>query len=57
VLREYQVLSGVLVTFVVEETKRLGIVPAPSETALLVSRLHQAMDVLSQATVEAFVTL
>ena len=43
--------------FVVEEMKRLGIVPPPAETALLVSRLHQAVDVLSQATVEAFVTL
>jgi signal transduction histidine kinase len=31
--------------------------PPPAETALLVSRLHQAVDVLSQATVEAFVTL
>ena len=57
VLREYQVLSGVLVTFVVEEMKRLGIAPPPGETALLVSRLYQAVDVLSQATVEAFVTL
>lgn len=57
VLREYQVLSGVLVTFVVEEMKRLGSAPPPAETALLVSRLHQAVDVLSQATVEAFVTL
>ena len=57
VLREYQVLSGVLVTFVVEEMKRLVIVPPPAEIALLVSRLHQAVDVLSQATVEAFVTL
>ena len=46
-----------LVTFVVEEMKRLGIVPPPTETALLVSRLYQAVDVLSQATVEAFVTL
>jgi signal transduction histidine kinase len=57
VLREYQVLSQVLVTFVVEEIQRLGIVPPPAETALLVSRLHRAVDVLSQATVEAFVTL
>jgi two-component system phosphate regulon sensor histidine kinase PhoR len=47
----------VLVAFVVEEIKRLVIVPPPAETALLVSRLHQAVDVLSQATVEAFVTL
>src|SRR5687767_4594035 len=57
VLREYQVLSGVLVTFVIEEMKRLGIVPPPAKTALFVSRLYQAVDVLSQATVEAFVTL
>src|SRR5678815_4594035 len=39
VLREYQVLSGVLVTFVMEEMTRLGIVPPPDETALVVSRL------------------
>lgn len=57
VLREYQVLSGVLVTFVVEEMQRLGIVPPPAETALLVLRLDQAVNVLSQATAEAFVTL
>ena len=57
VLREYQVLGGVLVTFVVEEMDRLGIVPPPAETALLVSRLHEAVNVLSQATAEAFVTL
>src|SRR6187549_1801606 len=37
VLREYQVLSAVLVTFVVEEMKQLGIAPPPAETALLVS--------------------
>jgi signal transduction histidine kinase len=57
VVREYQVLSGVLVTFVLEEIKRLGIGPPTAETVLLVSRLHEAVDVLSQATVEAFVTL
>jgi len=57
VLREYQVLAGVLVTFIVEEMERLRIVPPPAETALLVSRLHQAVNVLSQATVETFVTL
>jgi signal transduction histidine kinase len=56
-LREYQVLAGVLVTFVVEEIQRLGLVPPPAETARLVSSLHQGVNVLSQATVEAFVTL
>jgi signal transduction histidine kinase len=56
-LREYQILSGVLVTFVLEEMDRLGIVPPPSAGVLLVSRLHQAVDVLAQATVESFVSL
>src|SRR5687767_15718813 len=56
-LREYQVLSGVLVTFVLEEMDRLGIAPPPSAGVMLVSRLHHAVDVLAQATVEAFVSL
>jgi signal transduction histidine kinase len=57
VVREYQVLDGVLVAFVQEEIDRLSIVPTPSECVLLVSRLNQAVAVLSQATVETFVTL
>ena len=57
VLREYQVLSGVLVSFVLEEMERLGSAPPAAESVALVSRLHQAVNVLSQSTVEAFVTL
>jgi signal transduction histidine kinase len=57
VLREYQVLNGVLVTFVLEEIERLGLVPPPSDTVSLVFRLSQSVTILSQATVEAFVTL
>jgi signal transduction histidine kinase len=57
VLREYQVLSGVLVAFVVEEMQRLEAVPPAADCVALISRLHQAVDVLSQSTVEAFVTL
>jgi len=57
VLREYQVLSGVLLTFVVEEIQRLGTVPSVAESVAVVSRMNQAVNVLSQATVEAFVTL
>ena len=57
VLREYQVLNGVLVTFVVEEIERLGAAPSATDSIALVSRLNQAVNVLSQATVEAFVTL
>jgi signal transduction histidine kinase len=57
VLREYQVLSGVLVTFVLDEMDRMSALPPAYESVTLVSRLHQAVNVLSQATVEAFVTL
>jgi signal transduction histidine kinase len=57
VLREYQLLSRVLVAFVLEEVERLPMAPPPAECIAFVSRLHQAVDVLSQSTVEAFVTL
>jgi signal transduction histidine kinase len=56
-IREYQILGGILVTFVVEEIERRGVVQSAIETAQVVSRLHQAVNVLSQATVESFVTL
>lgn len=57
ILREYQVLNGVLVAFVQEEVDRLEATPSPQAYVALVSRLHQAVTVLSQSTVEAFVTL
>jgi signal transduction histidine kinase len=57
VLREYQILGSVLITFLVEELERSSASPPPAEAVQLVSRLHQAVDVLSQATVEAFVGL
>jgi signal transduction histidine kinase len=56
-LREYQVLSGILVTFVLEEMARLDVRPSPAESAIVVSKLHQAVNVLSQSTIESFVTL
>jgi signal transduction histidine kinase len=55
VLREYQVLRGVLVAFVLEELERAGAAPPAAEAVQLVARLHDAVDVLSQATVEEFV--
>jgi signal transduction histidine kinase len=55
VLREYQVLRGVLVAFVLEELERAGTAPPAAEAVQLVARLHDAVDVLSQATVEEFV--
>jgi signal transduction histidine kinase len=57
VLREYQILGGVLVAFVMEELEKAGASPSAAEAVQLVTRLHRAVDVLSQATVEAFVGL
>jgi signal transduction histidine kinase len=57
VLREYQVLGGVLVTFVLEEMDQMSAAPNASDGVRLVSRLHDAVIVLTQATVETFVTL
>jgi signal transduction histidine kinase len=57
VLREYQVLGAVLVNFVLEEMERLGTPPPASVGVSLVFRLNQAVNVLSQSTVEAFVAL
>jgi signal transduction histidine kinase len=57
VLREYQLLSRVLGSFVLEEIERLQVLPPPAACIAIVSRLHLAVDVLSQSTVEAFVTL
>ncbi len=57
VLREYQVLSDVLVSFVLEAMGQLGAPPPASDSVALVSRLHESVNVLSQATVETFVTL
>ena len=55
VLREYQLLSTVLTIFVNEELEKSLDLPSPQEVIQVVSRLHNAVDVLSQATVEAFV--
>ncbi len=57
VLREYHLLCDVLVSFVLDELERTGASPSATDAVHLVSRLHQAVDVLSQATVEAFVGL
>jgi signal transduction histidine kinase len=57
VLREYQLLGGVLIAFVLEEIDRQNLSPAASETVRVIARLTQAVDVLSQSTVEAFVSL
>src|SRR5262245_25803130 len=50
ILREYQILGGVLVTFVREEIEQMHITPSASDSVMLVSRLHQAVNVLTQST-------
>jgi signal transduction histidine kinase len=57
VLREYQVLGGVLVTFVLDQIDDMSVAPRAADSVRLVSRLHEAVIVLTQATVETFVTL
>jgi signal transduction histidine kinase len=56
-LREYQLLGGVLIAFVQDEIVKSSLAPAPSECVAVVSRLHQAVDMLMQETVETFVRL
>jgi signal transduction histidine kinase len=57
VLREYQLLGGILMRFVQDESVRLMLNPPPEECMTVVGRLHQAVNVLSQETVETFVGL
>jgi signal transduction histidine kinase len=56
-LREYQLLGSILTTFVQEEIARLPQAPAPADAVEAVARLHLAVDVLMQETVETFVRL
>ena len=57
VVREYHLLGGVLVAFVLEEIERQTVQPTAAEAIRIIARLHQAVNVLSQTTVETFVRL
>ena len=57
VLREYQLLGGILMRFVEDEANRVAVTPAPAECVAVVARLHHAVAVLLQETVETFVSL
>jgi signal transduction histidine kinase len=57
VLREYQLLGGILLRFVEDESIRLMLTPPPAECVAVVSRLHHAVGLLLQETVETFVGL
>jgi signal transduction histidine kinase len=57
VLREYQLLGNILMRFVEDEATRTTIAPSPAECIAVVSRLHHAVAVLLQETIETFVGL
>lgn len=57
VMREYQMLGGILLRFVEDESIRLMLTPPPAEVVAVVTRLHNAVGVLLQETVETFVGL
>ncbi len=57
VMREYQLLGGILSRFVEDESVRLDLAAPPAETIAAVSRLHHAVAVLLQETIETFVGL
>lgn len=57
VLREYQLLGAILLRFVEDESTRLVLTPSAAECVSVVSRLHQAVGLLLQETVETFVGL
>ena len=57
VLREHQLLGSILLTFVQDEWIRLELSPTPEESMTVVVRIHRAVAVLLQETVETFVDL
>ena len=54
-LREYRILGGILTTFVQEEAERAHGSIDPREAIGLIAALSQAVSVLEQTTVEAFI--
>lgn len=57
VLREYQLLGNILLRYVEDESIRLTLTASPAETISVIARLHHAVGVLTQETVETFVRL
>src|SRR6478672_6997739 len=55
-LREYELLTEILESFVVEETRRLGLQPSTDECFELLRRLTHASRTLMRTTVDTFVS-
>ena len=54
ILHEYDLLDGVLITFVKEEIERLKLRPSPGECIDLASMVSRAIAVLRRSTIETF---
>jgi signal transduction histidine kinase len=54
-LREYEILSEILETFVAAATERLNLTPAPMECFVVVGRLTRAVRTLMRTTVDTFI--
>jgi signal transduction histidine kinase len=55
-LREYEILTDILETFVVEETERLGLQPSAAACFALVQRLTRSSRTLMRTTVDTFIS-
>ena len=55
-LAEYRLLGGILTHFVQDELGRMGLAPTASEALEVLRRLHEAIWVLMQTTVDTFVS-
>ncbi len=55
IVREYRLFEGVLSTFIKEELSAAQASPSPDEVVEVMARTHQAINVLQQSTLEAFI--
>jgi signal transduction histidine kinase len=54
-LKEYELLRGILETFVLEETKSLAVAPDADEVIVCLRRLNHAVALVMRTTVDTFV--
>lgn len=56
ILQEYDLLDGVLITFIKEETDRLELRPTPGECIAIANLVSKAIAVLRRSTIETFLS-
>jgi signal transduction histidine kinase len=57
ILKEYEILGGILYSFLAHEARRMGTTAAPEELLILSHRLFQAVSVAQQATLTHYLQL